>query len=127
MKRSILLGLMLFSLATVMLAACTSSQAQSGPNPVHMSETLYSPSKITIKKGEVVTVINDVSVVHVMQNGTWASNGSAKPAIESGAPKVELQVTGSSTGTLGPFNNAGTFQVYCVVHPNMNLTIVVTE
>ena len=44
---------------------------------------------------------------------------------ESGAPTVtNVQVT-SSTVSIGQFTTAGTYHIFCTVHPNMNLTVIV--
>jgi plastocyanin len=52
-------------------------------------------------------------------------NGVAKPAKEPGAPTVNnLQINGNNA-QIGPFNTAGTFHIYCSIHPGMNLTITV--
>ncbi|MBO0795273.1 MAG: hypothetical protein J2P36_30635 [Ktedonobacteraceae bacterium] len=127
MKKYFILLLTLLSLATFLFVGCDSSTqtVSNGPNTVHMNETKFLPATITIKKGESITIVNDVSVVHLIQNGTWTNSGSAKPGQETGAPKVELQINGSATQTAGPFTTAGTFQLYCIVHPGMNLTVIV--
>lgn len=107
-----------------LLAACGS--APSGPNPVHMSATSFTQSSITIKKGESITLMNDNPFVgHTIANGIW-ENGTAKPAIEAGAPEVKnVQIGGGSLATIGPFTTAGTFKLYCTVHAGMNLTVIV--
>ena len=107
----------------VLLTACGGS-ATSGSNPVHMNGVDFLQPSVVIKKGETVTLINDSPAVHYIENGTW-DNGTQRPAIESGAPKVDTQVGGNTSTTLGPFNTAGTFKLYCTVHPDMNLTVIV--
>ncbi len=108
----------------VLLTAC--GGAPSGPNPVHMSATSFTPGSITIKKGESITLMNDSPFVgHTIANGTW-ENGSAQPAREAGAPEVkDVQIGGNSSATIGPFTTAGTFKLYCTVHSGMNLTVIV--
>jgi plastocyanin len=110
------------------LTACGGKAATSVSNVVHMGATNFKQSSITIKKGQKITLVNDSGSVHIIENGTWehGSNGQAyqeKPDQESGAPKVDTQITGDSSQTIGPFNTAGTFHLYCVVHPGMNLTV----
>jgi plastocyanin len=90
-----------------------------------MNETQFGQTLITIKKGESVTLVDDVAVVHIIQNGTWDNNGNAHPGAEAGAPKVQLQFNGGDTNSMGPFNTAGTFHYYCTVHNGMNLTVIV--
>jgi plastocyanin len=108
---------------SALLAACGGSTA-SGPNPVHMNSVDFQQSSITIKKGQTITLINDSGAVHYIENGTW-DNGTQRPAIERGAPTVDAQVAGDGSNTIGPFNTAGTFKLYCTVHPDMTLTVIV--
>ncbi|GCE03872.1 cupredoxin domain-containing protein [Dictyobacter aurantiacus] len=116
----------LFSLFTVFISACAmGGNTATGPNPVHMDSTSFTQSSITIKKGEIITLINDDAPPHVIANGTW-DDSTPKPAIEPGAPKVNnMQVDGFGSGKLGPFNTAGTFKLYCTVHPGMKMTVIV--
>lgn len=116
--------LVLSCLSAALLIGCGGSS--NGPNPVHMSGTKFVQSSITIKKGESITLINDDLVgSHIIANGTWG-NGGAQPAREAGAPVVNnINVGGNSSATIGPFTTAGTFQLYCTIHKDMNLTVVV--
>jgi plastocyanin len=80
---------------------------------------------ITIKKGQSITLIGDTAVPHTIANGTW-QNGSPAPAKESGAPTVSnVQVGSNQSASIEPFTTAGTFKLYCTIHPNMNLTVTV--
>jgi plastocyanin len=137
--------LMILALASVLFAACarsgssssnegsssasgTSGSGQSGSTTskgtVHMGDTNFLQGSVTISKGGSVELIDDASVVHIIQNGSW-DNGTAKSAKEAGAPEVQVNFQGNDTHDIGPFNTAGTFHVYCTVHPSMNLTITV--
>jgi plastocyanin len=103
-----------------------SASAAGNSADVSLDSTTFSPASVTIAKGGSVNLINGTAMVHIIQNGTWA-NGAAKSEVESGAPTVNaLQFsTVNQKQTVGPFNTAGTFQLYCTVHPGMNLTIIV--
>ena len=116
-------------LLTLLFVACSGSDnnGSGGPNRVHMSDANFVQHSITIKKGEDVTLVNDAAVIHIIENGSWNSNGEAEPALEPGAPKVEDQVSGNMSQTVGPFNTVGTYHLYCSVHPGMNLTIMVVQ
>jgi plastocyanin len=118
--------LVLCALLTVLLAACTISNtlATGGPR-VHMGPTNFLQSSITIQKGQRVTLIQDASDEHIITNGSW--KGSAQlPAKEAGAPTVNVTVSGAgSQATIGPFNTAGTFHLYCTIHQGMNLAVKV--
>ena len=116
-----------FSLMTVLIAACSGSSGDgsvSGP-AVHMNDTNFVQSSITIKKGDKLTLIDDVAVTHVIENGMWNSNGIAIPKLESGAPTVNATFNGNDSQTIGPFNTAGTYHLYCTIHSGMNLTVKV--
>lgn len=122
-------ALVIVSLIVTIISACSlsgnSGNTVIGPNPVHMGEMNFQVSSITIKKGTKITLVNDDAPVHIMANGTW-DNMTPKPKIEAGAPTIDnLQVNGYSSGTIGPFNTTGTFQIYCTVHPRMQLTVIV--
>ena len=59
-----------------------------------------------------------------IRNGMWVNN-TPHPATEAGTPTVgNIQVYGNSI-EIGPFNTAGTYHIYCTVHPGMNLTVIV--
>lgn len=107
------------------IAACGGATA-SGPNQVHMNDTSFEQSSITIKKGALITLVNDTAEIHIIENGTWDSNGNARIEKEQGAPRVDAQISGYATQQFGPFNTAGTFHLYCTVHPGMKLTVIVS-
>ena len=104
----------------------TAGTGGSGGTAVHMGEVTFTQTSVTISKGSTLNLIDDVPVTHIISNGTWV-NSVAKPAIEAGAPTVSnLQFNSAGQSmTVGPFNTAGTFQLYCSVHVNMNLTVIV--
>jgi plastocyanin len=137
--------LIMLALISVLLAACaragssTSSgegnsasgtsgggqgSSASSSGTVHMGDTNFLQNSVTISKGGSVTLVDDAAVIHIIQNGSWV-NGSAQPAKEPGAPTVQVSFQGNDTHSIGPFNTAGTFHVYCTVHTGMNLTITV--
>jgi plastocyanin len=112
------------------LVACGNGNAAGSPNAsgteVHMNSANFVQTVITIQKGQSVTLIDDdVFTPHTIANGTW-ENGTAKPAREPNAPKVDnVQINGNVQATVGPFPTAGTFKFYCTIHPGMNLTVIV--
>jgi plastocyanin len=126
---AIFVALSLFTILTV--AACggtagTAGGAGGAGTSVHMGEVTFTQTSVTISKGSSLNLIDDVPVTHIISNGTWV-NSVAKPAIEPGAPTISnLQFnTAGQSMTVGPFNTTGTFQIYCSVHVNMNLTVIV--
>jgi hypothetical protein len=61
-------------------------------------------------------LVDDVSVTHIISNGSWQNN-TPHPAQEPGAPVVSnltISTVGQPT-TIGPFNMAGIFHYYCSV------------
>jgi plastocyanin len=124
MFKKILVGFLVFSLLTVMLAACSIYDQASTPKgpEVHMAGASFLVSSITIKKGDMLTLVDDAAAQHIIKNGTWDGN-TPKSGTESGAPNVDVTLNGNDSATIGPFNTAGTFQLYCTIHPGMNLTV----
>ena len=126
MYKKLFLGLALFSILTVLLAACaivdTANQAN-GPT-VHMGGSTFIQTSITVKKGDMLNLVDDSSAQHIIVNGFWV-NGAPKPGAESGAPSVNKTYNGNDSGAIDPFNTAGTFHFYCTIHQNMNLTVTV--
>lgn len=102
-----------------------SGSTGSSNTSVKMGLTTFEQSSVTIKKGSMLTLVDTVAVTHIINNGSW-SGTTPKPAKETGAPTVNQTFTGNDTHQVGPFNTAGTFHLYCTVHPGMNLTVVVT-
>ena len=96
-----------------------------GGTSVHMNASNFVVSSTTIPKGSKLTLIDDVAVPHIIQNGTYDANGVPKPGKETGAPDVNVQFAGSDTHDIGPFTTAGTFKIYCTIHVNMALTVTV--
>jgi plastocyanin len=91
-----------------------------------MGETTFLQPSVTISKGSSLNLIDDVAVLHIIGNGSWVNN-TIKPAREPGAPVVnnlQFNAAGQTTA-VGPFTTAGTFHLYCSVHLNMNLTVIV--
>ncbi len=110
------------------MVACGGGEGNSssdGPTTVHTNDLIFLKDQMTIKKGQSITVINDVGTPHVIANGTW-DNSNAKPLKERGVPLTgEVNLAGNETKVIGPFNTAGIFHLYCTIHPNMNLTVTV--
>lgn len=129
--KKLLAVLATLSLLTILVAACGGGSGSSGGGggtgtDAHMGNATFTQPSVTISKGSSLNLIDDVAVTHIIANGSW-DNGTAKPATESGAPTVS-NVMFSSAGqsqAVGPFTTAGTFHLYCSIHPGMNLTVTV--
>ncbi len=105
MMKKLLAALILLGLVTVLLAACGGSGG--GTNDVHLGTSNFVQSSVTISKGSSLNLIDDTSVVHIIQNGSWV-NGTPRPTAEPGAPTVNQQFNGNDNHMVGPFNTAGT-------------------
>lgn len=127
MYKKILVGLALFGILTTLVAACGIYDAGNGPTgpTVHMGGAVFLVTSITISKGQSINLIDDVAVEHIIKNGTW-NNGIPVTKTESGAPSVDMTFNGNDSGTIGPFNTSGKFELYCTIHQNMNLTVTVS-
>ncbi|HEY6406102.1 MAG TPA: hypothetical protein VIY29_01415 [Ktedonobacteraceae bacterium] len=125
---AVLVGFVLGALLVALLAQATpassSTASVNGEAAVHMGVSNFLQSSVTISKGSKLMLIDDGSFPHILRNGVWVNN-TPHPAVEAGAPSVrDLQVN-SNTVEIGPFNTAGTFHIYCTIHPGMNLTVIV--
>jgi plastocyanin len=116
----------LLVLLTAFVAACGSGSSTTPNNTAGLAAMSFSPSNITIQKGQSIILDNQTATVHIISNGTWNGN-TPDPKTESGAPTVNNMMFNSAnqTQTIGPFNTAGTYHYYCSVHPDMNLTVTV--
>jgi plastocyanin len=116
-------------LLAMLFAACSngssnnSGSSNSTPT-VHMGASNFDQASVTVQKGQSLTLVDDTASVHIIMNGSWV-NGAPQPKQEAGAPKVDVQFNGNDTHAIGPFNTAGTYHLYCTVHPGMNLTVIV--
>ncbi len=144
------MSFVLFTLGSILLAACgtqgtaTNYSGASAPvnnggstatttgggsgncanGIVHTLSTAFQESCVNVAKGSNLQVVPAAQSFHNLTNGSWI-NGSQVPMKESSAPTVNnVQVT-SSMVSIGPFTTAGTYHIFCTIHQNMNLTIIV--
>jgi plastocyanin len=124
MNKKILLGLLAFTLMTLLFSACRVIDADTIPqNPaVHMGAAAFLVKTVPIHKGDKLDLVDDVAVGHVIKNGTW-DGATQKPMAEPGAPSVDLTFNGSDKQTIGPFNQTGKFNLYCTIHGGMQIEI----
>jgi plastocyanin len=136
--RLLVMVLTVLALGSILFVACSrpgttpvtntgSTPSSGGGEPtVHMNDNNFVQPTVTVPKGQKLKLVDDSSALHILANGMWDSNGTQKPLNEPGAPKLNnLQVTGNSTVEIGPFTTAGTFHIFCTIHPGMNLTVTV--
>jgi plastocyanin len=127
MYKKILVGLVLLGILTTTVAACgiyDQANVPAGPT-VHMGGANFLQPTITISKGQSINFVDDVTVLHIIKNGTW-NGGTQVAKAESGAPTVDVTFNGGDSSMIGPFNTNGTFKLFCTVHQGMNLTVIVS-
>jgi plastocyanin len=105
-------------------AAPTGTTYTNGVPTVHMDAGSFIEPSVTIPRGSKLLLVDDSSSVHILANGSW-QNRLARPGREPGAPLVANVRLSADSATIGPFAAAGTYHIYCEVHPGMNLTIIV--
>ena len=128
--KKIILSLVLVGIATILFVACSGiagdSASGDSPNTVHMTDSTFGVSSVTIAKGSKLTLISDTSQAHIIDHGTWGSDGLPHPKIEPGAPVIkDAQFLDNTPQSFGPFNTPGTYHLYCTIHANMDLTVIV--
>jgi len=127
--RKFIVSIVLVGLATIIFGACSGIAGNSSsnePNTVHMTGSTFGKSSITIAKGSKLTLVSDTMQAHIIDNGTWGSDGLPHPKIEADAPVIKDATFQDSTPqSFGPFNTPGTYKLYCTVHSDMSLTIIV--
>lgn len=132
--KKILLVVSLLGIGALLLAACgTTASASAGGTAsssgttvtVQTGLTNFLQSSVTLNKGQSLQLVNTASDIHIISLGSWV-NGTPQPATEPGAPHVQNeQLAANGTLLIGPFNTPGTYHLYCTIHPNMNLTVIV--
>jgi plastocyanin len=126
MYKKAIVGMVAFALMTVLFAACNIVDAASlnnGPQ-AHMGNAAFKETSINLKKGQKLVLVDDVAVQHIIVNGSW--NGATQvPKLEPGAPKVNVSIAGGSSA-VGPFTQAGTFSLYCTIHAQMQIKVIVS-
>lgn len=76
----------------------------------------FGRAQLTVSVGTEVVFVNDDSFVHTVTEGTGGQAADDPFVDEEVAAGDELPVT---------FDEAGTFEITCRIHPNMQLTVTV--
>jgi plastocyanin len=120
----LVLGALLVAFLVQATPAPSTTAAINGEPAVHMGVSNFTQSSVTIAKGSKLMLIDDGAFTHILSDGTWVNN-TPHPASEAGTPAIRnLPVNGNSV-EVGPFNTAGTYHLYCTIHPGMNLSVIV--
>lgn len=92
----------------------SASSTSSASNTVEITNFMFSPASITVKKGTTVTWTNKDSAAHTVTE----SDSQTGPSSDSLATGKSYSFT---------YTSAGTFKYKCNFHPDMQGTVVVTE
>lgn len=143
--RALALLMAAFALSSLLFVACarpgsptaksssssTPSASTSAPancvsgDTVKTGATTFDQTCIDLAKGSSLKIVPSVASYHLLDYGAWNNGTAQAQAAPAGAPAMKDLVVQSSAVTLGPFTTAGTYKIYCTVHKDMNLTIVV--
>jgi plastocyanin len=93
---------------------------------IGMTHEGFAVSTVTIPVGSRLTFFNDSSFVHVVGPGDDGRLGS-----EAGTPQMTdrgaFLSEKNDSYTTGPWLVPGTYHLTCSLHPEMNLTVIVTS
>lgn len=120
----VVVGALLLGALAQPAPAATASSTINGVPAVHLGLGNFDQSAITIPVGSKLVLADDAGVVHIFAYGSWDQN-KAHPESPAGAPALNNLRVNSGNVELGPFTAAGTYHIYCVIHPGMNLTVTV--
>jgi plastocyanin len=122
----ILVGAILIGALSQPVTSGTSETATTvnGVPAVHLNPGNFAQPSVTIPVGSKLTLVDDAGYPHILDYGSWSNNTAHAEQQPAGAPSLrDLRVTG--TVEIGPFAAAGTYHIYCTIHPGMNLTVIV--
>jgi len=119
-----LAGFVVGALAVAGIVAVTARSVTAG-STIHLGPATFVQSTASVPTGATLQLVDDGAFPHVIRNGMWDGNNTARPASEPGAPPANDLTTNGQPLALGPFSTVGTFDYYCTVHPGMNLTVTV--
>jgi plastocyanin len=109
------------------LAACGNEEVGGGASDgggggetdgarVELTGFAFSPAELTVTSGTEVTFVNSDGTAHTVTEGSDGTAADGARFDEEIADGAEVTVT---------FDEAGTYQVTCTLHPSMNMTVTV--
>jgi plastocyanin len=104
------------SVAAPPSAAASASVAPEAGDTVQLIGSAFEPAELTVAAGTEVTFMNADSTAHTVTEGT---NGTA---VEDPIIDEDLAPDASTSFT---FDEPGTYEITCRIHPSMQLTITV--
>ena len=88
----------------------------SGGDQVELTGFAFSPSELTVAPGTTVTFVNNDTSPHTVTEGSDGTPADDARFDEDVADGEQVTVT---------FDEAGTYEITCTLHPEMNMTVTV--
>jgi plastocyanin len=121
------LGIISAFVVGVAIITSTSAEAQAGgtisvsivPGASTLTNTAFQPNPVNVKVGDTVRWTNDDNTIHTVIEGNPATGGEVEGGFAS-------EILGPGVTFEHTFNQTGTFEYYCNLHPNMVGTVIVS-
>ncbi|MBP1763616.1 MAG: Copper-binding protein [Firmicutes bacterium] len=107
-RKVFMIHVLLFILVVAIAGSTAYSEPDPAKNTIIIQDASFQPDEITIQKGETIIWINKDSAGHTVR-GSFFYSGLLREG-------QSFQQT---------FNEAGTFDYYCTLHPSMNGRVIV--
>lgn len=93
---------------------------------IDLEALMFAPAATTIDTGASLELI-DVpdGVPHVLAYGEWVDGEAVADTAEAAPALVNVEVADETSVTVGPFEAAGTYPIFCEIHPGMELAVTV--
>ena len=127
--RTIVVAFAIISVLTVGVSTImfTSVEAQQGstisvsivPGASTLTDTSFQPNPVNVKVGDTVRWTNNDNTIHTVIEGNPATGGEVEGGFAS-------EILGPGVTFEHTFNQTGTFEYYCNLHPNMVGTVIVS-
>ncbi len=104
------------SAAASRTASASESAAASGETTVSLINFAFNPTTLTVPVGSTVTFTNNDSTKHTATEG--------KDGKKADGARFDLQLDPGASDSF-TFDTAGTYNVTCLIHSSMNMTITV--
>ena len=104
-------------------AAASQATASDAPSEggeeaeVRLVSSTFGPGELTVSVNTTVVFINDDSFDHTISEGTDGE------AVDN--PLVDDEIAGNGGEVRVTFNEAGTYDITCRIHPSMQMTVTV--
>jgi plastocyanin len=120
----------LYGIALLALGALAPSvlapTAPAPPGAVGMQHEKFDQQTVRIHKGDRLRFVNSSGWLHVIGPGDEGRFAPENGAPALGARGAFLSQTGDEFVT-APWNTPGTYHITCSLHPEMNITVIVSD